>query len=220
MLLNRGVSVGGGSALTFTYVGGKANTSSQSTSSLDVSSISIQAGDLILVLCRIYDTVQNPALSGDADITGFTQIDYRTNSASALYALYKLSASGSESTLTFGVTTSLAGAAAVVYRPSRPIASIAINDIEFEITSGNPTSKTLNLTNATRGPVVGLGFSVGFGNWTPTSTGTDGLIQEATGNDTYMYYKKYNSVPTANMTWDMPDAGNFNCLYGMYYTFT
>lgn len=188
--------------------------SAQGTTSANLP-VGTQAGDLCICIHNIATDGFGTPVPGTP--SGFTSGFYQPSAAVTGRVTYKLLAGG-ETTITPGGT--FVGEACTklyVFRPNKPISSIAFKDWEGYSGSGNPPAQSPDPSAEPPSSVIVASAHGVSGSFVMSSTPS---LTESVGVDTgSMYnrhgYRIYNSAPAAHSI-DMPDQGNFNLLMSGY----
>lgn len=193
--------------------------SATSTGATITGPASIQAGDLLVLWDRAFDS--GGPLPSTVVPTGFTSIS-NVNDGVEIRAIlsYKI-ADGSEASASL---TGMSGATDVdkalyVFRGDPVIETATPLDVEGQIVDTNPTSHTVGASAGAVPLVIIAGYATAdFTEGGPIDPRTfspakDGEITPAT--DLYLAYKIYNSSP-ADVTVDMDDEGINNTLVTCY----
>lgn len=185
--------------------------STTSTASTVTAPASIDAGDLLVILEGAGGSVSGSLASGFTlareDINGPTQTNIRIG--------YKIADGSEDSASLGGYSASVMRKIVLQFRGDVAISSIAVQDDDGEITTGNPASQTVTSSGGTT-PLIVFGHYFSNGTvdprtFSPTETGE-------VSSDSDLHYAKYliyNSSP-ANVSVDMDDEGGVNALQSLY----
>ena len=210
----------GGGPLTFTFVG-SAETEG-STSSIDIGgSISIASGDFA-VWCG-YQWDGSATSLYDALPTGWSSAA-ATNVTSGSYAIdlgYKILTGSEGVTAQRGAANLTRRNYVFVWRPSKAITSVTVNDAYVQLTNANPASNTINGSSAGAGPVIQVGFNAAGGATVNPWTNSNFDSTYATSTDAMKVGTRYDAgIPGVDCVHDMADEGAGNGTAGCYFTFT
>lgn len=106
----------------------------------------------------------------------------------------------------------------LVFRGDTAVTTMTVNSLNAQMTDSNPSAQTCTASGGVAPLIVigayGASGSIATRTMTPAKTG-----EVNSSNNLYLAYKLYNSSP-ANVSIDMGDDGNANCLQSFYLTFT
>ena len=194
---------------------------SSSTTATFTAPASINAGDLLVAVCRGANSgIDAPA---DSVPSGFTEIATLsgTNAGRRMTYSYKIADGTEDSEVLDSIAADDTWINLLVqFRADEPITAVAVQSIVSQLTSNNPTSKTV--TSAT-GAVPLLAITT----WMDSPTSSDisprtqspALTELSDNTHLYLGYKFYSSSP-ADVTFDMDDEGSSNALVGWYFELT
>ena len=175
----------------------------------------IEAGDLLVLL----DRARNTSKTGDPGsvvASGFNVIDSAFDSQNTRQILQYKIADGSEAsaTITGMVGDETTNKVLLVFQGDVAIGSVSPQDVSSEMTAGNPASQGITASGGSA-PLIVLGCYGSAGAVNPR-TWTGGTPSEVNSSTiTYLLYEIFNSSPS-DITIDMDDEGNDNCLQGCY----
>jgi hypothetical protein len=199
---------------TWSYVAGETNSNS---STINIPATA-QGGDL----CVLYDVT---AVNGN-NVTpaGWTSIISDDNTFENNFS-YKVLTSGEPGSSVIGQNGTLYTVKIMmVFRPSTPV-TVTTGTLQGIIeTANNPLAITINTSAiVSSGLAIGVAkmyssgalSTTGDANWNATSIYNEST--SSTKTKARMFYKLQNAGSLTNPTLDMPDQGNYNTLFGIYF---
>ena len=174
---------------------------------------SINAGDLLVML----DYHVKP--DGGGLPTGWTQIVNFSSPYVEVTASYRIADGTEDGTTITGWTGGLGGGKIIQqFRGDSPASSVTVQDVESQITDGNPAAQTITASGGTV-PLIafaayGSADPISPRTFTPAADGETSVSDPGVA-ESYMKYKIYNTSP-ANISADMDDEGFDNSLASFY----
>jgi hypothetical protein len=189
-----------------------ANAPGANITSVDLTGLTLRAGDLLVLLWH--------AENGDSFVlpSGFTLIG-SIDDAAEMSAAYKIS-DGTETAVAVPFNSDFNTAQVMQFRGDVPILSVTVAGYQSVVTSGNPASQTI-LSGSGVAPVLVIADFMPPVPTTPAdaalspTTGASSTGSAAADNFEFAMFAIWNTAPI-NTACDIGDRGSFNGMQSFY----